>query len=127
MNKTIAVVGASRKPDKISHQAVIAFQQAGYDVFPINPQADTIAGIKSYPSLLDLPVEVNEISIYLPPALTKKFILSLPDDKIEGVQTIYFNPGSFDDEVKAIAQDKGLPAVFACSLIAHNLPSPYKD
>ncbi len=121
------MIGASRDPNKISHQAVRAFQQAGYKVFPVNPQADIIAGIKVYPSFSDIPDKVSEISVYLPPTLTKEFIANLPNDKIDGLQAIYFNPGSFDEEVKKIAQAKNLPAIFACSLVAHNLPSPYKN
>ncbi len=126
MSKTIAIVGASRRPDKVSHQAVKAFAQAGYQVYPINPQAEEIAGHQSFSDLAELPVYVDEISIYLPPALTKKFLQSLPLEKLKSLQTIYFNPGSFDDEVKAIVAQMNLPAVFACSLIAHNLPSPYE-
>ncbi len=126
MSKTIAIVGASRQPDKVSHQAVKAFARAGYQVYPVNPQAEEIAGYKSFSNLAKLPVSVDEISVYLPPALTKQFLQSLPVEKLKNLQTIYFNPGSFDDEVKEIAKQLNLPAVFACSLIAHNLPSPYE-
>ena len=35
--KTIAVVGASPNPDRVSHQIMLILMEHGYDVIPINP------------------------------------------------------------------------------------------
>ena len=48
---TVAVVGASADRRKFGNKAVRAFRNAGYDVYPINPKAGEIEGLKAYASL----------------------------------------------------------------------------
>jgi len=52
--KQIAVVGVSRKQDIPANHIYKKFKSAGYQVFAINPNADTIDGDRCYASLLDL-------------------------------------------------------------------------
>ena len=56
--KTIAVVGASKDPDKDAHSVPAYLQRHGYKIIPVNPTADSILGEKAYPSLLQLPAEL---------------------------------------------------------------------
>ncbi len=56
--KTIAVVGASKNPEKEAFTVPQYMKEHGYKVIPINPTADQIVGEKAYPSLLDLPPDV---------------------------------------------------------------------
>ncbi len=56
--KTIAVVGASKNPEKEAYTVPQYMKEHGYKVIPINPTADQIVGEKAYPSLLDLPPEL---------------------------------------------------------------------
>jgi len=66
--ESIAIVGASRTPGKVGHDIVENIIQYGYEraVYPINPQASTICGQKSYPSLLDIPGNVDLAVIVVP-------------------------------------------------------------
>ena len=57
-HKTIAVVGASKSPEKEAHSVPAYLQKHGYKIIPVNPTADTILGEKAYPSLLELPPEI---------------------------------------------------------------------
>ncbi len=113
--KTIAIIGASRDPKKYSHKAVKAFLQAGYKVYPINPHATTIANLDSFADIEDLPEEVAEVSIYLPPYLTVGVLQSLVDYP---VKKIYLNPGSVDDISRDLAKKLELPIVESCSIRA---------
>lgn len=110
---TIAIIGASRDINKYSHKAIKAFLKSGYKVYPINPHASTIAGLKCYADLDDLPEKVEEISIYLPSYLTIGILQSLVGYP---VKKIYLNPGSADDIVKSMAKKINLPVVEACSI-----------
>jgi hypothetical protein len=69
--KTVAVVGASRDPEKAAHEVPAYLQEQGYKIVPINPNANEILGEKSYPSLLDLPESVAKqievVDIFRPP------------------------------------------------------------
>lgn len=56
--RVIAVVGASRNPEKDAHTVPAYLKEKGYRIIPINPSAQEILGEKAYPSLLDLPPEV---------------------------------------------------------------------
>ena len=56
--KTIAVVGLSESPMRPSHGVSAYMQAQGYKIIPVNPQITEALGEKSYPSLLELPLEV---------------------------------------------------------------------
>lgn len=113
--KTIAILGASSNRAKYGNKAVRAFQAQGYDVYPVNPGASKIEGLKAYPSVNEIPGEVETASVYLPPEKT----LSILDDlKAKGVSTIFLNPGSEDDAVVARANELGLNIIQACSIVS---------
>lgn len=56
--KTIAVVGLSDSPMRPSHGVSAYMQSQGYKIIPVNPQIAEALGEISYPSLLDVPIEV---------------------------------------------------------------------
>jgi len=58
--KTIAVVGLSESPMRPSHVVSAYMHAAGYKIIPVNPQIAEALGEKSYPSLLEMPLEVAE-------------------------------------------------------------------
>ena len=112
---TVAVLGASRDRGKFGNKSVRAHARAGWQVFPINPQADEIEGWHAYPSLRDLPVRpIDRVSVYVPPEIG----LTLLDD-IAACQPreVWLNPGSESDELIAAAEKLGLPVICACSIV----------
>ena len=58
--RVIAVVGLSKEPGKDSHRVSTYLKQQGYRIIPVNPFADEVLGEKSYPSLLDIPPEIQK-------------------------------------------------------------------
>lgn len=56
--KTIAVVGASKNPQKDAYTVPQFMKDHGYKIVPINPTADEIVGEKAYSSLPDLPPDI---------------------------------------------------------------------
>ncbi|MCZ4256597.1 acetate--CoA ligase family protein [Sulfitobacter sp. G21635-S1] len=55
--KSVAVVGASNDPAKLTGRPIAYLQEQGFDgdIYPINPRYDEIAGLKCYGSAGDLP------------------------------------------------------------------------
>lgn len=53
--RVIAVVGASKNPEKEAYTVPAYLQEHGYTIIPVNPTADTINGAKVYPSLAEMP------------------------------------------------------------------------
>lgn len=57
--RTVAVVGLSGDPSKYSHVVASFLQLRGWRVIPVNPNVKEVLGEKSYPSLLDLPSDLQ--------------------------------------------------------------------
>jgi predicted CoA-binding protein len=112
MKPTVAIVGASADPGKFSHQSLLAHLQAGYEVYPIHPKEDSIAGQKCFRSVLEVPVALERISLYVPPQVGLKLL-----DEIarKGCQELWVNPGAENDELIAKAAALKLNAIYACS------------
>ena len=113
MKQTIAVVGASRDRSKYGNKCVRAYVAEGWTVFPVNPGAEKVEGLTAYPSIAEVPGELNRISVYLPPKVSDRAIPELAD---KGAWEVWFNPGSANDEVLARARDYGLKVVDGCSI-----------
>ncbi|GGX82402.1 acyl-CoA synthetase [Litchfieldella qijiaojingensis] len=64
----IAVVGASQDPTKRGYKAMVGLVKDGYQgaIYPINPKADQILGVKAYASLAELPGPVDLALICTP-------------------------------------------------------------
>ena len=58
---TIAVVGMSPKPERPSHFVSLYMSQNGYNIIPVNPGHNSILGITSFSSLLDIEEKVDKI------------------------------------------------------------------
>ena len=65
---TIAVVGASRNPDKAGGSVPEGLQRRGFRIIPINPYADTLFGEQVYRSLLDVPEKIDLVDVFRPAA-----------------------------------------------------------
>jgi len=66
--RTIAVVGASRDPDKAGGSVPLGLQRRGFRVIPINPFADELFGERVYRSLLDVPEKIDLVDVFRPAA-----------------------------------------------------------
>ena len=112
--KTVAVIGASNDRAKFGNKAVRAFRQQGYTVIPVNPKESRIEGLDAYPSIGDVPVRPQMVSVYLPPPVLLKL---LPDIAARGCDELWLNPGTESDPVLAEAERLGLNVIQACSIV----------
>ena len=68
--RVIAVVGASKNPEKDAHRVPAFLKEHGYRIVPINPTADEIFGEKAFPSLASMPEqlakEVEVVEVFRP-------------------------------------------------------------
>jgi len=112
--KTIDVLGASSHRNKFGNKCVRAYQKAGYDVYPVNPWEKEVEGLAVCRTLADVPVDLERISVYLPPPLTFEM---LPDIAAKGAEEVWFNPGSADGAVLEEARRLGINARPGCSIV----------
>jgi predicted CoA-binding protein len=61
---SIAVVGASANPERLSYQVASYLIGEGYQVYPVNPNTGEILGRPSYPSLSSIPEPVEVVNIF---------------------------------------------------------------
>lgn len=116
MKPSVAVVGASSDRRKFGNKAVRAYLQAGYDVFPVNPNETAVEGLPAYPSVKDVPRDrIDRVTVYLPPAVGLKV---LDEVAAKPVGTVFLNPGADAPEVVERAKQLGLNVVTGCSIVA---------
>lgn len=56
---TFAVVGASPNPDRPSNGVMRVLLGHGYEVIPVRPDADEVLGLRAYPSIAEIPPEID--------------------------------------------------------------------
>lgn len=91
--KSIAVIGASGNPDKPGGRPIAALLEKGYRgrIYPVNPSHQTLNGMKCYPSILDVP---DEIDLAIVSVVAEKVYNTLEDCASRGIKAaIIFSSG----------------------------------
>jgi acetyl coenzyme A synthetase (ADP forming)-like protein len=72
--RSVAVIGASRQPGSLGQLIFQNIMEGGFTgvVYPVNPKADAIMAVKAYPSVLDVPGEVDLAIIIVPTSLVAR-------------------------------------------------------
>src|SRR3954471_4992831 len=89
--KTVAIIGASSNPRKFGNRAIRAFRRQGYTVIPINPNETMVEGLKTYPSVMDVPGTIDMATFYVPPEVGQKVMAEVAQ---KGIAEVWLNPGS---------------------------------
>jgi acetyltransferase len=90
----VAIVGASTNPQKLSQGILKNLMQYGYEgeIYPINPRADSILGLKVYPDVVDVPDPVDLAVIVLPAPMTPDVLRSCGE---RGIKSVIIISGGF--------------------------------
>ena len=107
-SKTIAVVGLSGDPDRISFRVTRYMQEQGYRIIPVNPMIEEVLGEKSYPDLKSVPEPIDMVNIFRRSELVPPVV----DQAIEiGVKSIWMQDGVIDLDSAAQAEAAGIPVI----------------
>jgi predicted CoA-binding protein len=106
--KTLAMAGISRNPRAFSTTTFAELKGKGYRIFPVNPNAESIAGEKCYPSVAKLPEKPGGVLVFTPPAETEKVVR---EAAAAGIGRIWIQQGAQSPAALAFCKEKGLPAV----------------
>jgi uncharacterized protein len=123
----IAVIGLSKDPEKDSYRVSAYLKRHGYGIIPVNPFADEVLGEKSYPSLLDIPVEIQKtieiIDIFRP----AKDVLPIVEQAVKLKQmfgtpfVVWMQIGIVNEEAATVARHAGLVVVMdKCIMVEHH-------
>jgi len=94
--KSAAVIGASSKEMSIGNRVIKNLIDFGFkgEIFPINPKADEIRGIKAYKSIMDCPDGIDVVHMVIP----AKFVpQAMEDCGKKGVKNVIINSGGFSE------------------------------
>ena len=115
--KTIAVVGMSPKPERPSHYVAMYMKEQGYNIIPINPGHNEIAGMKSFPSLLDIPQTIDVVDVFR----RSEYVLPIAESAVTvGAKALWLQDGVINENGSALAKKAGLLVVMNdCMLRQH--------
>jgi predicted CoA-binding protein len=105
---TIAVVGASRHPEKEAHTVPRQMLRYGWRVIPVNPYVDEIWGQQCYPTLGAIPEPVDMVNVFRPsadtPTVAKQAVAI-------GAKALWLQQGIASEDAREIAEAAGLDYV----------------
>jgi predicted CoA-binding protein len=110
--KTIAMVGASSKPDRSSHGIMRKLQQVGYRVIPVNPHETEVLGERAYPSLTEVPDRIDIVDVFR----RAEYTPAIADEAVKaGAKALWLQQGIENEDAAARAAAGGLTVVMdAC-------------
>jgi len=110
-----AIVGASKLKEKYGNKVYYDLKNAGYSVYPINPNADSIFGDKCYPNLRKLPVTPDVVNVVVPPKITERIVKECKELKIKKV---WLQPGSESNKAIDFCRKNGIKILYnVCVMI----------
>ncbi len=119
--RTIALVGASPRPERPAHQVQRFLQEKGYEVFPVNPgqAGKEILGRPVFARLADIPVPVDMVDIFRNSEAAGRVVVeTLALDPLPKV--IWMQIGVRNEAAAARARKEGITVIInRCPKIEH--------
>ena len=105
--KSIAIIGISRKADKDYWSTLVNLLNFGFQgkIYPVNPAADQLLGIKTYPSLEAIPGEIDLAIIATPRSTVLNVVKECVDRGIKAIIVIAQGFADSDEEGKKMQKD----------------------
>ncbi len=94
--KAVALIGASTKELSIGNVIIRNLQRYGYTgpIYPINPKAPEVCGLKAYPALAEVPGEVDLAHIIVPSRFVPQAMKECGE---KGVKAVIINTAGFSE------------------------------
>lgn len=115
--KNVAVVGASRNPEKAAHFVPRYLRENGYNVIPVNPATGRLLGVTCHRSVSEIEEDIDIVDLFRP----SDQILPVVRDAIsKRPKVIWMQEGIHDPEAERLASEAGIDVVYnRCMLAEH--------
>jgi len=115
--RTVAVVGLSPDAGKPSHEVAAYLKRAGFRIIPVNPACQEVLGERCYPTLADVPGEVEIVDVFR----RSEFLPEIVEQAIaKGARVVWMQEGVVNEEAARRAGEAGLEVVMdRCILKEH--------
>lgn len=100
--KVWAVAGVTERKDRYGYKIWKKLKEHDYETYGINPNYEEIEGEKIYSSVKDIPTKIDVLDMVVAPKIGMN---TLDEAKEAGVEYIWFQPGSFNDEIISRAKE----------------------
>jgi 2-amino-4-hydroxy-6-hydroxymethyldihydropteridine diphosphokinase len=112
--ETVAIVGASPKPDRYSNRAQAMLMERGYSVVPVSPNGLEVLGVPGYSRLGAFEGEVDTVTLYVGPSRQPEIV----EDLLEVAPgRVIFNPGTESPQSENALREAGIETEGACTLV----------
>ena len=119
----IALVGASNDRNKYGNKILLDLLSKNYNVVPINQKEDTIAGLKAYTKVQDLPSRPSIINFVVPPEIGLDITKELVE---EGYNHFWYQPGAESEDLTNLLTQKNKDFIDdKCIMVVTRLSSNY--
>ncbi len=117
--RRIAVVGLSDKPHRPSYGVARYLREQGYEIVPVNPHVRETLGLRSYPSLRDVPGPVDVVQVFR----RSEYVPEVVEEAVAvGAWAVWMQEGVRHEEAARRARQAGLRVVMdACMAVVHRL------
>ncbi len=106
--RTLAIVGLSANWYRPSFFAAKYMQEHGYRIIPVNPAYDEVLGEKCYPSLKEIPEQIDMVDCFR----KSEDIEPIAKQAIEiGAKVLWMQLGVMNENAARMARDAGLEVV----------------
>jgi len=110
--RRIAVAGVSREPGQAANAVYRRLRSSGYEVFPVNPKASEVEGVRCYPDLGSIPGRLEGMVIVTPPAVTAELVRQCAE---RGVDQVWlhrsFGEGSVSEDAVRECRARGIKCI----------------
>jgi len=115
----IAIVGLSDDPSRPSYEIATYLLGQGYAVVPVNPNHAAVLGMKCYPSLKDVPGEIDVVNVFR----RSEFCADVTRDAIAaGAKGVWLQSGIRNEDARRLAAAAGIDFVQdRCILLEHRM------
>jgi len=117
-SERVAFVGVSRNPKEFANAVYREFRDRGYEVIPVNPNADEVEGVRCYRTVAELP-DVDGVVVMVPADRAAEVVEQCA---ARGIERVWLHRGvgrgSVSDEAVEAARTAGIDVVDgACPLM----------
>ncbi len=112
--ETVAILGASPKPDRYAFKALEMLREYGHRPLPINPAYQEILGEKCYGKISAVPGQIDTVTLYLNETRSNLLIDEIISAK---PRRLIINPGAENRALATRAEEAGIEVVEGCTLV----------
>jgi len=110
--KRFAVTGVSRQPGKFANAIFRRLRDSGFEVFPVNPNANEVEGVPCYPDVVAIPGPIDGVVVATGPGAAPAIVRQCAE---KGVKHVWFHrafgDGSVSNDAVKECEERGIEAI----------------